>query len=253
MKYFSLLLLSVVACTAQSVDDQCLMSDAKLIHLKDVICESLGCETVFNVTAQKDWPNQAIYMKNLLRALINPDTCLDTPVAKAVVAWLEITDAEKSLWWWTWEVFQVQYYDMPRNEGDRIESPATLGRKCWAFAYLTQIWPDIKPALETTMDKAGLNMKPYIDEYDYAIELTMPLCNEVMANCFVNASYDPSRNGTCPGPVGEFYVGFQWENGCNEENYRGDRVDYPFPTYHQTERMHEEWTFAVNTALNYII
>lgn len=47
---------SIQALTAQSLD--CGASDAKLIHLKDVVCESLGCATATNVTAQKDWPNQ---------------------------------------------------------------------------------------------------------------------------------------------------------------------------------------------------
>ena len=33
--------------------------------------------------------------------------------------------------------------DAPRKPGTRIESPDTLGRKCWAFAYLRQLWaPD---------------------------------------------------------------------------------------------------------------
>jgi hypothetical protein len=33
------------------------------------------------------------------------------------------------------------------------------------------------------------------------------LCDQVMANCFVNASYNPqARNGTCPASVGQFYV-----------------------------------------------
>ena len=50
--------------------------------------------------------------------------------------------------------------------------------------------------------------------YDDAIPLTMGLCEKVMANCFVNASYDPvARNGTCPGQIDEFFVGYQWENG----------------------------------------
>jgi len=34
------------------------------------------------------------------------------------------------------------------------------------------------------------------------------------ARCFVNASYGPGvRNGTCPGKVAAFFVGYQWENG----------------------------------------
>jgi hypothetical protein len=69
-----------------------------------------------------------------------------------------------------------------------------------------------------------------------------------MANCFINASYDPSRNGTCSDSVGQFFVGFQWENGI-----RDDLVDYTFPVYNQTVAFHANAIFAVNTALNYII
>jgi hypothetical protein len=193
-------------------------------------------------------------MDNILLALLDPGTCLHTEVAENTVAWLDVTDVSKSMWWWTWEVFQVQYYDMPRKPGDRIESPATLGRKCWAFAYLTQIWPDLRPALMQTMKSAGLSLTQFSDAWDYSIDLTMPLCNKVMANCFQNATYNPDlRNGTCPEAVGQFYIGFQWENGNNEEQWRNDSVVYPFPRYHQTKEMEADWTFAVNTALNYII
>jgi hypothetical protein len=46
-----------------------------------------------------------------------------------------------------------------------------------------------------------------------------------MANCFVNATYDPElRNGTCPGAIDEFhYLGFDRENAK-----RRGFVDYPF-------------------------
>ena len=40
----------------------------------------------------------------------------------------------------------------------------------------------------------------------------MDLCNKVMANCFVNATYNPSRNGTCYWDVLKFKAGFEWEN-----------------------------------------
>jgi hypothetical protein len=109
---------------------------------------------------------------------------------------------------------------MPRKHGARIESPATLGRKCWAFAYLAQIWTKLKPALKTALTGSGLSLENFITAYDDALPLTMGLCEKVMANCFINASYDPAqRNGTCPGPVGEFYAGFQWENGASLKSH----------------------------------
>ncbi len=121
---------------------------------------------------------------------------------------------------------------MPRKPGSRIESPATLGRKCWAFAYLTQIWPHLKPLIIETMTHAGLNMGNFTKEYTKAIPLTMNLCNKVMANCFVNETYTPGvRNGTCPEKIDQFYVGFEWENGNNNVNWRNDSVVYVFPRY----------------------
>ena len=85
-----------------------------------------------------------------------------------------------------------------------------------------------------------------------------------MANCFVNASYDPAlRNGTCPGAVDEFYVGFSGENGDNNaideglcpvgDCWRNGSVDFPFPRYTQTDHWRSNVVFAVNTALNYIV
>ena len=85
-----------------------------------------------------------------------------------------------------------------------------------------------------------------------------------MANCFVNASYDPAlRNGTCPGAVDEFYVGFSWENGDNNaideglcpvgDCWRNGSVAFPFPRYTQTDHWRSNADFTVNTALNYIV
>ena len=94
----------------------------------------------------------------------------------------QVVDPAKSGWWSTWVQFQVQYYDMPRKPGDRIESPATLGRKCWAFAYLRQVWVTLKPALEAATIAHGLNLRPFIAAWDSAVALTMPLCDRTMAN-----------------------------------------------------------------------
>lgn len=92
---------------------------------------------------------------------------------------------------------------MPHKEGTRVETPATLGRKCWAFAYLAQVWPDLKPQLQEVVDKgAGLDLTPLYDAYDYSVPLTMPLCNAQMANCFLNTTYMPEvHNGTCESSI----------------------------------------------------
>ena len=120
-----------------------------------------------------------------------------------------------SSWGWAWTVFQVQYYDMPRKPGVRIEAPDTLGRKCWAFAYLDQ-----------RCDATALAARApaFAAEWARAVPLTLGLCERVMANCFVNQSYDPSRNGTCPTKFFEFRdLGFERENLL-----RGFPVDYRF-------------------------
>ena len=43
------------------------------------------------------------------------------------------------------------------------------------------------------------------------------------ANCFVNASFNPKRNGTCPMAIAQFRGGFLREN-----IQRADVVQYPF-------------------------
>ena len=78
-----------------------------------------------------------------LAALASDAGCFNTSAAAAAtLAWLDANQTtasgNPSSWGWTWTVFQVQYYDMPRKPGVRIEAPDTLGRKCWAFAYLDQ-------------------------------------------------------------------------------------------------------------------
>ena len=213
----------------------CSDSDDNLLNLQSRLCKSLGCSDACpcmnDTRADGDWPSQATYMNDILSALVSPETCLNTSTANEFVAWLDITDTDKSFWWYTWLVFQVQYYDMPRLPGTRIESPGTLGRKCWAFSYLKDIWftgtssgaDALEPALATRIAEAGLNLDAYFSAYEDAVPLTMNLCWEVMANCFVNASYDPMRNGTCPGKVKEFYLGFEREN-----IKRRSPIYYPF-------------------------
>ena len=68
------------------------------------------------------------------------------------------------------------------------------------------------------------NTNNFIDLYNQAIPITMDLCYQVEENCFVNAAYDVSRNGTCPaGEITQFELGFEREN-----LKRKNVVDYPF-------------------------
>jgi hypothetical protein len=249
--------------------EDCRKSDANLSSLHELYCASMGpawhCP-LGNYTAAEDWPTQTVYMKNILAAVVDPATCLDTPVATGIIEWLNTfsTDPQVSMWWWNWYVFQPQYFDMPRKQGARIESPATLGRKCWAFAFLKQIWVALQPQIIETMERAKINLSKYVAAYDDAVSMSIELCNEVMANCFANASYDPVlRNGTCPGAISEFYVGFSWENGNNiavnsglcpvGDCWRNNSVAFPLPRYDQTDEWRAEIVFSLNTVLNYII
>ena len=85
---------------------------------------------------------------------------------------------------------------------------------------------------------------------------------QVLANCFINSTYTPARNGTCPDQAGQYYTGFQWENGGGgrQDSWETTRpIDWvayapDFPVYaHMTASFVADVTMAVNTALNYII
>jgi hypothetical protein len=93
-------------CEAKFAGRGCAASDTNLLLRKQTICASIGGCAAGNVTAEGDWPNQAIYMNNLLAALVAPTTCLNTSVAKDVVTWLDVTNTTTP-WWNTWVIFQV--------------------------------------------------------------------------------------------------------------------------------------------------
>ena len=234
------LILAAACCAAIASPDQtvprgpdCAASDAALQQLQWRVCSSLvgqgvsWCPFPANVTAEEDWPNQAVYLNDLLVALAAPATCLGTPTARAVVLWLNTSQASPAVsgaFMNTWVVFQAQYYDMPRAPGERIEAPDTLGRKCWAFAYLAQTWAAGSAALARALAAAGLSAAAYADAADAAVPQSMELCEQVMANCFENTTYMPSRNGSCPLEIFAFrYLGFERENIL-----RANVVNYPF-------------------------
>ena len=115
---------------------------------------------------------------------------------------------------------------MPRKPGDRIESPDTLGRKCWAFAYLSQAAErdSLLVTLQQAVGRAGLDLGSFIKSFGSSIAYSMPLCERVMANCFENTTYTPSRKGSCPLKVTQFHLlGFDREN-----IKRRNDVKYPF-------------------------
>ena len=229
----ALVLAASCAALVAPAPPDCSASDAALQQLQWRVCSSLvgqgvpWCPFPANVTAQEDWPNQAVYLNELLSALAAPATCLSTPTARAVVVWLNTSQASPAVsgaFMNTWTVFQAQYYDMPRAPGERIEAPDTLGRKCWAFAYLAQTWAAGAAALASALAAAGLSAGAYADAAAAAIPQTMELCEEVMANCFLNSTYTPARNGSCPTDIFVFrYLGFERENIL-----RNNIVKYPF-------------------------
>eukprot|EP01048_Picozoa_sp_COSAG05_P010546 COSAG05_NODE_934_length_6536_cov_9.161100_7_plen_53_part_01 len=52
---------------------------------------------------------------------------------------------------------------MPRLPGNRIESPGTLGRKCWAFAFLNETFGEA--TLVRALQQHGLQMNAFIANY----------------------------------------------------------------------------------------
>jgi len=93
--------------------------------------------------------------------------------------------------------------------------------KCWAFAYLMLTWEPA--ALVGHLQQANLSISTFVTNHEQALPYSRTLCEEVMANCFVNASYDPARNGTCPLSIIDFKAGFDWQNLLH-----GDILRYPF-------------------------
>ena len=217
-----------------SGSDPCSVFDGELQKQRQVVCQSLAPDTKTwwcdpgNATADGDWPNQAVYFLRVLSTLSTGEKCLQSRYAADTVRWMKFQGNVNVTggMMWTWRIFQGQYYSMPRKAGTRIESPDTLGRKCWAFAYLGQFWEEgLGSALETALSKnGGYDIGNFTSAYQAAIGYSMDLCEKVMANCFENSTYTPSRNGTCNLKVYDFkYLGFEREN-----LKRRNCVHYPF-------------------------
>ena len=70
---------------------------------RETVCASLvspttpWCEFTSNITASEDWPNQAVYMHEVIEALESPTTCLNTSYAIDTVSWLNTSQANASI------------------------------------------------------------------------------------------------------------------------------------------------------------
>ena len=168
---------AVLTLSAARELDGCGASDANLLFRRQRICASLtqspsyycgeSWKNVSKDVAHEDWPSQATYMHDMLAALSGPTTCLNTSYAKDTVEWMNTAMSNETLaggsFMGTWLDFQVDYFQTPMPPtAPRIESPSTLGRKCWAFAYLKQLWEPT--LLETAVQAAGLNISFFISE-----------------------------------------------------------------------------------------
>eukprot|EP01048_Picozoa_sp_COSAG05_P010545 COSAG05_NODE_934_length_6536_cov_9.161100_6_plen_692_part_00 len=99
-------------------DADCAASDANLLHWRQLVCSSLvqantsWCGTYVANGASADWPSQATYLVQVLRALVAPSTCLNTSLARGTVSWLDtdqtISASTTGNFFWTWLTFQVQ-------------------------------------------------------------------------------------------------------------------------------------------------
>ena len=226
---------AVAVSSSAAAAADCSASDRAVTAAHDAVCASLvqpatpWCEYPANVTAAEDWPSQAVYMGGALGALAAaPPGCLASSAAAAVRGWLDASQSAAALsgsFAWTWQVFQPDYYAMPRAPGERIEAPDTLGRKCWAFAYLAEVASAALAAAQAALASAGLPpLAAFAGNFSASTAPTLSLCNRVIANCFLNTSYEPAlHNGTCAGDVVLFALGFERENLL-----RGNIVAYPF-------------------------
>lgn len=147
----ALIIVSAVMGVASASDSDCSASDAALTSATELYCGSMvgwttsWCPSTEAITnkAKKDWPSQSIYFVDILQLLqrVPATSCLMTPVANFTVEWLNTYQTNISLpgslvQTWASPTGQPNYFEMPRPAGARIESPWTLGMKCYAFSYL---------------------------------------------------------------------------------------------------------------------
>ena len=115
-----LLILCVVAATvAVAADTDCTASDNAIRDKRAWLCDSLaatdtwwcGSDWALEPKSDKDWPNQAVYMQDLLTTLSRTDpACTSSEFYSNTVNFLNYNVMAPEItgnFGWTWDVFQV--------------------------------------------------------------------------------------------------------------------------------------------------
>ncbi len=97
------LLLIAAAAALETAGTPCATSDATLRLRRETFCASVvdpltpWCQYPGNVSAHGDWPNQAVYMHKLLKAVASAGTCLNTSYAADTAHWLNMSQASSAI------------------------------------------------------------------------------------------------------------------------------------------------------------
>ena len=118
-------------------------------------------------------------MHALLHTLASNSTCLNTSYARASAVWVD--DAMTSLsyagnFMWTWLVFQVDYYAMPRKSGSRGAAAAQhVGKEAALRLHTSHSHPLLRDALTqpprvaADADALRLRLLPYAERASLTI------------------------------------------------------------------------------------
>lgn len=121
MQLLSLLLSLCVVMAAAAADTDCTASDNAIRDKRAWLCDSLAaadtwwCGSVWALEpkADKDWPNQAVYMQNLLTTLSGTDpACTSSAYYADTIDFLNYNVMAPEIsgnFGWTWDVFQVRF------------------------------------------------------------------------------------------------------------------------------------------------
>ena len=228
-----IMLVILLLGAAVAIASNCTSSLVQVKVAHDLACNSLDagsdvypwCRAPVDHNAKGDFPHLVLYMGGVVEALTSvPDDC-DT---KGYVHWLNYWMANSSVAG-TWAnellVFQPGYFAMPIHR-IRVETPWTLGLKCWAMSYLEERLVPLMSEMAVHMKGAFTGAHSFVNVTTRAAAGGVQQCHMVKANCFHNSTYQPAKhNNTCPLLYLEFHGGWNWQNLKAPSQ---DRVSYPF-------------------------
>lgn len=209
----------------------CAATDQQLATQIGISCSSFGGPTANSICcpagmwpnrpswAKHDWPMQSRYFANVLQTLASlPAGCRATPTVLQALSWLNVNAGSDTCSVnWSWASFQFQYYILPRpSPSERVESPFTLGEKCFAFSLLADTFAMTRSALQ----KFGKILAPALNMFAANIPIGATLCNEDCWACWKNQTRNFALNGTCPMSVIEFKAGFEYETVRTQSNVK---------------------------------